>query len=211
MLQLRFVFFAAVAALFTLAIFYFMFTLIAPANARPAPEQPLPNIYFSDVEIPGDPPTKPRTPPPKPPQKKPPPQTPKPLMPEQKQVRPPIMDIDLPTFKVADYDGSSFGPSSHPGIKANQEGDIIPLIVVQPNYPQEAMINGIEGWVMIEFTITPAGAVSKPRVINAQPARVFDREAIRAILKWKFKPRIIDGKAVHRQATQMIDFSLGDV
>jgi protein TonB len=37
---------------------------------------------------------------------------------------------------------------------------------------------------------------------------LFDREAIRAILKWKFKPRVVDGEAVERRATQTIDFKL---
>jgi protein TonB len=62
--------------------------------------------------------------------------------------------------------------------------------------------------VKIEFTITEVGTVKSPKVIDAQPARIFNREAIRAILKWKFKPRVIDGVAVERRATQTIDFTL---
>ena len=60
----------------------------------------------------------------------------------------------------------------------------------------------------VEFTITAIGTVKNPRVIDAKPPRVFNREAIRAILKWKFKPRVVDGVAVDRTATQVIDFSL---
>jgi protein TonB len=45
-------------------------------------------------------------------------------------------------------------------------------------------------------------------VIDADPPRIFNREALRAILKWKFKPRVVDGVAVEREATQVIDFSL---
>jgi protein TonB len=47
-------------------------------------------------------------------------------------------------------------------------------------YPREAAISGIEGWVKVEFTITAIGTVKDPRVIDAEPARVFNREAIRA-------------------------------
>jgi len=54
------------------------------------------------------------------------------------------------------------------------------------------------------------GTVKDPRVIEAEPARIFNREAIRAILKWKFKPRVVDGIAVERRATQIIDFSLDE-
>jgi len=55
------------------------------------------------------------------------------------------------------------------------------------------------------------GSVDKPSVIAAEPKRVFNRAAIRAILRWKFKPRIVDGKAVQRQAEQQIDFKLDAV
>jgi protein TonB len=50
--------------------------------------------------------------------------------------------------------------------------------------------------------------VKDARVVESEPPRVFNREAIRAILKWKFKPRVVDGVAVERRATQVIDFSL---
>ena len=52
------------------------------------------------------------------------------------------------------------------------------------------------------------GSVRDPQVIDSKPPRVFDREAIRAILRWKFKPRVIDGTAVSRRAVQTIDFNL---
>jgi len=90
------------------------------------------------------------------------------------------------------------------------EGDIIPVVVIRPMYPREAALNGVEGWVKIEFTITEVGTVKNPRVIDSQPARIFNREAIRAILKWKFKPRVVDGIAVERRAMQIIDFTLDE-
>jgi protein TonB len=81
-------------------------------------------------------------------------------------------------------------------------------VVIRPIYPRDAAISGIEGWVKVEFTITEVGTVKNPVVIDAEPARIFNREAIRAILKWKFKPRVIDGIAVERRAVQRLDFSL---
>jgi protein TonB len=77
-------------------------------------------------------------------------------------------------------------------------------------YPRDAAMNGTEGWVKVEFTITEVGTVKDPRVIEAEPPRIFNREAIRAILKWKFKPRVIDGVAIERRATQVIDFTLDE-
>jgi protein TonB len=64
--------------------------------------------------------------------------------------------------------------------------------------------------VLLEFTVTPAGRVKNPRVVNSEPPRIFNREAMRAILRWKFKPRVVDGKAIEQQATQKFDFTLAE-
>jgi len=46
--------------------------------------------------------------------------------------------------------------------------------------------------------------------LGAEPKRMFDRNVIRAVLKWKFKPRIINGVPVERKAIQMLEFTLDD-
>jgi len=89
-------------------------------------------------------------------------------------------------------------------------GEVIPVVIIQPTYPREAVLSGTEGWVRVEFTITASGTVTDARVIDAQPPQLFNREAIRAIRQWKFKPRVVDGAAVARRATQLIDFRLED-
>ena len=76
------------------------------------------------------------------------------------------------------------------------DGELIPLVRIAPQYPRNAARDGIEGWVKMEFTINKAGTVSDPKVLESKPRRVFDRAARRAILKWKFKPRVVDGKPV---------------
>jgi len=90
------------------------------------------------------------------------------------------------------------------------EGDVIPIVRIEPQYPREALIEGISGWVDIEFTIEADGSVSNPKIISSNPRRMFDRNAVRAIYKWKFKPRIVDGKPVARRATQRIDFNISE-
>jgi len=69
-------------------------------------------------------------------------------------------------------------------------------------------MKGTEGWVKLEFTILEDGTVSDVDVLDADPKRVFDRAAKKAILRWKFKPLVVDGKAQQRRATQVIDFKL---
>lgn len=147
-----------------------------------------------------------RPPEPEPPKEPPPP----PKLEVQNQDRPQqqMPKIDMPQINVGAASGS--GPylgSWSPG-DAAAEGDVIPIVRIEPQYPREALIEGISGWVDIEFTIEPDGSVSDPRIIDSNPRRMFDRNAIRAIYKWKFKPRIIDGKPVARRATQRLEFNI---
>lgn len=88
------------------------------------------------------------------------------------------------------------------------EGDVIPIVRIEPQYPREALIAGTTGWVKIEFTINEDGTVSDAEVVAAEPPRVFNRAALRAILRWKFKPRVVEGLATSRRASQVIEFQL---
>jgi len=116
--------------------------------------------------------------------------------------------VAIPDLEVPLVAGSGMYPGDYQQVDPTLEGDIVPVVVIRPMYPREAAMSGIEGWVKVEFTITETGTVEKPEVIDSDPPRVFNREAIRAILKWKFKPRVVDGVAVERRATQVIDFTL---
>jgi protein TonB len=71
-------------------------------------------------------------------------------------------------------------------------------------------MRGLEGWVQVRFTINPDGSVADPEVVAAEPPRIFNREAVRAILRWKFRPRIVDGQPVAREAEQLIEFRIGE-
>ncbi|MBN4054590.1 energy transducer TonB [Nitrospira defluvii] len=66
----------------------------------------------------------------------------------------------------------------------------------------------LEGMVTIEFTIQIEGSVSDPIVIVSAPPKIFDLAALRAIRKWKFRPKQVKEKAVVRRAIQNIRFSL---
>ncbi|MCL7421555.1 MAG: energy transducer TonB [Methylobacter sp.] len=79
---------------------------------------------------------------------------------------------------------------------------------VEPRYPFRAAARGIEGWVEIDITVSPAGTVSDARVVDASPEGIFDRAALEAIRQWRFKPAFRDGRAVEQQATQIVRFRL---
>ncbi len=85
----------------------------------------------------------------------------------------------------------------------------MPLVQVPPNYPPREISRGTEGWVLIEFNITLFGAVVDPIVIDSDPARVFDSAALRAIQRWKYKPKIVDNKPVAQYGKeQLITFEI---
>ena len=78
---------------------------------------------------------------------------------------------------------------------ATSDGDYLPIVKVAPQYPRRALKKGIEGYVTLEFTVTTLGTVVDPVVIEAKPKNIFDRAAINAAKKFKYKPKVVDGKA----------------
>ncbi|MDT8448617.1 MAG: energy transducer TonB [Wenzhouxiangellaceae bacterium] len=204
----RYIVSLVIAVVVTLAAFYLMHKLISgDTGDREDMEQP-PGIRFGPVEIEQELRTKERRKPEPPPPPDTPPPPPDIDISQVEQVRQPMPEMELPDLNL----GVGAGPPvlGNVGMDRGAEGDVVPLVRIQPQYPRDAAMDQIEGYVTIEFTITETGSVKDPRVIDSKPPRVFDREAIRAILRWKFKPRVIDGVAVERRATQTIDFSLDE-
>lgn len=88
-------------------------------------------------------------------------------------------------------------------------GDARPIVRVEPKYPTTAARDGIEGWVKLSFSITPSGTVNNIQVLDAEPKRLFNQAARRALAKWKYKPNIQAGKAQAQDGMMvMLDFKL---
>ena len=97
------------------------------------------------------------------------------------------------------------------GLAAPTDGDAIPLVRVPPQYPQRAASRGVNGWVQLDFTITETGGVEDITVIAAEPTGYFERAAERALARWKYKPKIVDGRPARRYNNQVvITFELED-
>lgn len=74
--------------------------------------------------------------------------------------------------------------------------DYVLVVGVAPIYPARALSRGLEGYVDLSFTVTSVGTVKDPVVIQSTDS-MFDRAAIRAVLKYKYKPRVNDGVPVN--------------
>lgn len=76
------------------------------------------------------------------------------------------------------------------------EGDAMPLVTSPPEYPPALAKRGVEGWVVVEFSIDTLGRVINPFVVEGQPKGAFDRAALRAIQRYKYKPKVLNGEGV---------------
>jgi protein TonB len=83
------------------------------------------------------------------------------------------------------------------------EGDYLPIVKVAPIYPQRALSRGIEGYCVVQYTVTRQGTTRDPFVIEDQcTSSLFHRASVDAALKFKYKPRVIDGAAVEVPGVQ---------
>ena len=82
------------------------------------------------------------------------------------------------------------------------DGDYLPIVKVAPVYPRRAQARGIEGYVIVEFIVTTNGSVRDAKVLEAQPEGVFERAALDAAAKFKYKPRVVDGNPTEVSGVQ---------
>ena len=88
-------------------------------------------------------------------------------------------------------------------LSAGSDRDTIPLVRVTPDYPQRALLIGLEGWVKVQFTITEIGSVKDVVAIKSSN-KIFEEAAVKAILRWRYRPKIEDGVAVESVGVQTI-------
>ncbi len=80
----------------------------------------------------------------------------------------------------------------------------------RPSYPAAGVRSRENGWVEVEFTVGVNGEVQNVHVIDSNPARVFDREAVRAVQQAKFDPKLDRGEPVASTLRRRIEFKLGN-
>ena len=129
------------------------------------------------------------------PRKPPPPDAPPPEPPTPKldRLTPSAEKIAISAVPVeTDIELSSGGFSLGVG-----EGDYLPIVKVAPIYPRRAVSRGVEGFCIVEYTVTRAGTTRDARVLPGQcSSSLFEKASVAAALKFKYKPRVMDGQAV---------------
>ncbi len=79
-------------------------------------------------------------------------------------------------------------PTPAPVAAAAASSELRAISTPAPRYPPEALRSATSGEVQVEFTVAADGSVSAARVVRATPPRVFDREAVAAVRRWRFEP-----------------------
>ena len=102
------------------------------------------------------------------------------------------VDPNAPTINIAPPSVSADTNIGGPGGMNIAEGDYLPIVRVAPVYPARALSRGLEGYVDMSFTVTTAGTVRDPIVLFSTSS-MFERAATRAVMKFKYKPRVVDG------------------
>lgn len=88
-------------------------------------------------------------------------------------------------------------------IPVGPNSELMPLVRVNPDYPPRAITLGLEGWVKVQFTVTATGAVKDAAVIDSS-ASIFEAAALKAIVRWRYRPMVIDGIGVERVGVQTV-------
>lgn len=177
----------AIGIAVTLSLLFVMHLLILYGEDAVSKERTRHNLEFVRVKrnettnvedfTPEKPPKPPETPPEAPPQDM-----------DSMDPNAPSINIAAPTVNVDSNIGG-------PGGMNIAEGDYLPIVRVAPVYPARALSRGLEGHVDLSFTVTTTGTVRDP-VIIFSTSSLFDRAATQAVLKFKYKPRVVDGVPV---------------
>lgn len=140
----------------------------------------------------------------------------KPPKPEQPppDMAPPQMEAPSPESATSgmDFGADVAADVSLDGGLALESGDgeFLPIVRVAAVYPRRALQRGIEGYVDVEFTVSKLGTVINPKVIQASPEGIFEQAALDATLKYKYKPRVVNGEPMEVSGVEVrVKFELG--
>lgn len=201
--MLRLLLSIVLAALITLSLFFLMQALIKSGDQKlsePPVGSVLDFVRLKQEEALETKDRKPRKPPP--------PKAPPPQM-EQPQ-----MESASPNNGTS---GMDFGADVTSGLSLDGglalesgDGEYLPIVRVAAVYPRRALQRGIEGYVDLEFTVTKQGSVRDPKVVVASPEGIFEQAAMDAALKYKYKPRVVNGEAAEVSGVEVrVTFEIG--
>lgn len=193
-------------------LFAFMASLVKkPQDVTPAPSGPIVEV-LTQLNDPDAERTKPpvKTLPPKP-DKAPPPTRQTVDIQQNPQTAKSSPKFDA---NVSIGEGITIGSGGHTVAKpifgsGNGNNEARAIVQIPPQYPIEAAQKGIEGWVKLSFSIDTDGSVTNIQIVDAQPKRLFNHAAKKALKGWRYQAKFVDAVPVmqHNMLIQL-DFSM---
>lgn len=189
----------------TLILFYFMSSLISNTPTLLKTQEDIGMVEFIRTKPPSRLDEKKRSLPPK--------KTKKIKSPKMKQLS---LALSKPIKSLSQMDSpdlnsllKSNGPAVG-GLGGSAFGSgVTPLIRIEAQYPRRAAQQGLQGWVILQFDITALGTVSNIQILDFKPTNIFNKNSIKALRKWKYRPKTEDGKAVKQKNLKVkLEFKL---
>lgn len=186
-------------------IFYIMSVLISSGKNIYGQNSEDANIYFLMDESIEDLELRDRRRPKEPKKEEASPETPK-LKVQQTEIQKPDIQAQPPNLELP-TDFSSDGIEVGQGMSQNRE--VTPIFRINPNYPRQAALRQIEGFVILQFDITISGETDNISILQASPPQIFNSSAVQALKRWKYKPKLEDGKPARQNNLKVqLDFKL---
>ncbi|WP_299595044.1 energy transducer TonB [uncultured Microbulbifer sp.] len=118
-------------------------------------------------------------------------------MPVERTIEPGVVPVTIGAPVVAGQKVDATIVSSGP----------LPIYKPAPRYPRRALAKGLEGYVVVEFTISKNGSVKDPRVVggydfSGAPTEVFNQSALNAVERFKYRPTVVEGKPVEKHGVR---------
>jgi len=114
--------------------------------------------------------------------------------------------------------GSGLGPGFGPGSGGGTGGGVYraggavsaprSIKEVRPKYTSAALVNKIQGTVVLEAVVTRDGCASQIRIVRSLDPGGLDEEAVAAVAQWRFEPGRLAGAPVDVLVTVVLSFSL---
>jgi len=136
---------------------------------------------------------------------------PKPDEPDEPEEVPDLPDMEIDTMDMSGGDSLNIarvnidiGGIDATAVVGINDSEMLPIVTVPPQYPNRALSRGIEGWCLVMFTVTETGTVVNPIVVDADPPDIFNNASVRAVTRFKYNPRIVDGNGVPVEGVQYL-------
>lgn len=136
--------------------------------------------------------------------KKPPKPTP-PLQPKRQPPQPKLPNFENPNVVQVTHIPAEglIDPGAIEEGAFKSEGDYLPIVKVAPIYPTRALQRGVEGSCVVQYTVTRLGTIANPMIVDGQcSSSLFHQPSLSAAMKFKYKPRVVNGVEVEVSGVQ---------